>query len=237
MVNNTPAKAHILIRFFLLLATITVVVAITSTHQPQSMPEIDPYEVVDIMIDAGFGISGGETDPGLLESRTIVITTDINPITAQKVIKSLLLLDASDETQPIDLYVRTEGGWISDAFAIIDVMQHISAPVNTHAIGGAYSSGAMLVAAGTGTRYGHPNCCIMFHAGLYEDNSPFSNDKVDNDRLLHFWKTHSRMPHDWLTQEKEKEYYLTQEEALQYGIIDQIRSSNNSPTDFSIVTE
>ena len=136
------------------------------------MPKIDSYEMVDIMIDAGFGISGAQTDSDLLKTRTIVITTDINSITAQKVVKSLLMLDASGETKPIDLYVRTEGGWISDAFAIIDVMQSISAPVNTHAIGGAYSSGAMLVAAGTGIRYGHPNSCIMFHAGWYEDDTP-----------------------------------------------------------------
>ncbi|MFT4581548.1 MAG: ATP-dependent protease ClpP protease subunit [Gammaproteobacteria bacterium] len=75
--------------------------------------------------------------------------------------KDLLLLDAIDSTAPIDLYIRTEGGWSNDAFSIIDVMQSMSAPVNTHAIGGANSSGAMILSADTGVRYGYPYSTIM----------------------------------------------------------------------------
>ena len=207
-----------ILRFILFLITIGVVVGMTSSRTAPTATDIDASEIVDIMVDAGIEFSGSRSDIDLLKYRKIVITTDINAITAQRVIKGLILLDAIDDT-PIDLYIRTEGGWISDAFAIIDIMESINAPVNTHSIGGSYSSGAMILAAGTGIRFGLPNSSIMFHGGRYEDDSEFSDDKLDNDRLSRFWETHSQIPKEWLSGYKDKKYFLTSEDALKYGII------------------
>lgn len=184
----------------------------------------DPSEIVDLLVDAGIEFSASQTDTDLLRYRKLVIATDINAASAQKTIKGLLLLNAMDSTAPIDLYIRTEGGWISDAFGIIDVMESISAPVNTHAIGGTHSSGAMILTAGTGVRYGYPYSSIMFHAGLYEDDGEYSENKLDNDRLTHFWKRHSHVPTEWITSEKESTYFLAPEEALKFGLIDQIKT-------------
>ena len=207
---------------------------LTSRHTATKGPASDHSDLVDLLVDAGLGASERQTDADLLKHRTIVITTDINAITAQRVIKGLLLLNAIDGTAPIDLYIRTEGGWISDAFGIIDIMESISAPVNTHAVGGAFSSGAMILAAGTGIRYGLPNSVVMFHAGKFGDGTEYSNDTIDDDRLLNFWKMHAQLPEAWLSQQKDQEYYLTPAEALEYDLIDQIEPKAVQPVDLTL---
>ncbi|MBN2684317.1 MAG: ATP-dependent Clp protease proteolytic subunit [Pontiellaceae bacterium] len=222
-------RLKIICRVLIALIIAGVVLAI-GLSDDESAVDYEPSEIIDILVDAGLGCSESQIDNDLLEHRKIVVTTDINAISSQRVIKGLLLLDAIDDTAPIDLYIRTEGGWVSDAFGIIDVMENIRAPVNTHAVGGAFSAGAMILAAGTGTRYGLPNCSIMFHAGLYEDDAEFSEDRLDNERLITFWKAHAHLPAEWLNQREDEAYYLTAEKALEYGIIDQIESKAKSPS-------
>jgi ATP-dependent Clp protease protease subunit len=208
------------------LVTIGIVVGlILYLNNPRDA--VHPADLVDALVDAGIQFSANQADTELRTYRKIVIATDINAVSANRTIKGLLLLDAIDSRAPIDLYIRTEGGWISDAFGIIDVMESIRAPVNTHAIGGTHSAGAMILAAGTGIRYGYPYSAIMFHAGLYEDDAPYSSDRIDNERLKRFWKRHARIPTEWITTRKEKTYFLGPEAALEMGLIDKIINDAN----------
>ena len=193
-----------------------------------SRPTIDPSDMVYYLVNSGIEFSENQMDVDLLKNRKLVITTQINAITAQRIIKSLLLLDTIDNTAPIDLYIRTQGGFVDDAFGIIDIMEYISAPVNTHAIGGTKSAGAMILAAGTGLRFAYPYSSIMFHAGLYEDDAAeYSSDKLGNNRLTGFWERHAHIPSEWLTEETDKYLYLSPEEALKWGLIDQIKTNAN----------
>jgi ATP-dependent Clp endopeptidase proteolytic subunit ClpP len=189
-------------------------------HRPTAVPE----DIVDLLVDAGIELSTSPVEVSLLEHRRIVIATAINAATAQRVVRALLLLDAADGNRPIDLYIRTEGGWVDDAFSIINVMQTLQAPVNTHAIGGTHSSGAMILAAGTGVRHAYPFSSIMFHAGLYEDDGDHGQCTMDNRRLVAFWERHARLPSDWLHTREEKTYFLGPEKALELGLVDQIRT-------------
>jgi len=61
-------------------------------------------DLVTDLVDAGIGGSESQIDADLLTHRTLIITTDINAISAQKTIKGLLLLNAIDSATPIDLY-------------------------------------------------------------------------------------------------------------------------------------
>lgn len=187
-------------------------------HRPSVVPE----NIIDLLVDGGIELATSPVEVSLLEHRRIVIATAINAATAQRAVRALLLLDAVDGNRPIDLYIRTEGGWVDDAFAIISVMQTLRAPVNTHAIGGTYSSGAMLLAAGTGVRYAYPFSSIMFHGGLYNDDGDHGQSTMDNRRLVAFWERHARLPPDWLDTREEKTYFLGPEKALELGLVDQI---------------
>jgi len=126
------------------LAVFVIVVIVFYATQSYFTPQANGYssDIVDALVDAGIEFAPSPVDTDLLKYRKIVLATDINAASAQRTIRGLLLLDGIDSTAPIDLYIRTEGGWISDAFGIIDVIESISAPVNTHALGGTHSSGA-----------------------------------------------------------------------------------------------
>lgn len=187
-------------------------------------PPVEPEDIIDRFVDAGIEFTTSPVEAELLKHRGIVIGTDINGYATQRVVRALLLLDAQDSNRPIDLYVRTEGGWVDDAFSIIDVMESLKSPVNTHAIGGTHSSGAMILAAGTGVRYAYPYSSIMFHGGLYEDDGHYGENAIDNDRLVAFWERHAHLPSDWLHNDGEKSCFIGPEEALKLGIVDEIRT-------------
>ena len=226
-------KIQIVSRLLFIVAIVGLVIFINPSNNTITM---DSSDLVNDLVDAGIGGSESQIDADLLTHRTLIITTDINAISAQKTIKGLLLLNAIDSATPIDLYIRTEGGWVSDAFTIIDVMESISAPVNTHAVGGTFSAGAMILSAGTGTRYGYTYSDVMFHAGQYDDDDQYSVDKLDNERLMKFWKRHANIPTEWLTAEDEERLHLTSEEALEWGMIDQIKITAKHHMDFTVKT-
>lgn len=179
--------------------------------------------MIDYLADSGMVLGETATERELLDHRTIVVSGDINAHQAGKVVRALRLLDARDPQAAIDLFLRTEGGWVDDAFAIIDTMHGIRAPVNTHSVGGTHSAGSMILVAGTGHRTAHRNSSIMIHAGLSEDESSQSQGRVDNLRLRRLWRERAKLPEDWVTQVDEDFYYLDAEEALAKGLIDAIK--------------
>lgn len=186
----------------------------------------DPYWLVQTWVDAEVdaGAAARPIDPAdpLLAQRLIVITSSINERTAAHVIPRLHYLARLDPEAPIDLLVSTTGGWRDSAFAIIDTMRGIPAPVNTWAVGGCYSAGTLLVAGGTGTRTATPDALLMVHANLEASDEPFAQEQRELVREERFWKEHARLPGDWAL-DSDSSYYLTADEAQQFGIVDTVR--------------
>ncbi|MEM8943956.1 MAG: ATP-dependent Clp protease proteolytic subunit [Planctomycetota bacterium] len=179
-------------------------------------------EFTDQNIDAGYEEMAVLADDPLLDRRKIVLGHDVNARTAKDVIARLLYLSNVDPEAPIDLYLTTLGGWGDNAFAIIDAMQMIEAPVNTWAVGVCYSSGAMILTAGTGQRHATSNTIIMVHANSIESDEEFSVDTLDTQRYHKLWRDYAHLPEEWFPMVNDDEYYLTAKQALTYGIIDQI---------------
>jgi ATP-dependent Clp protease protease subunit len=163
-------------------------------------------------------------DDPLITSRQILVTENINERTAKDVVARLLYMNASDPKRPIDLYLSTQGGWVDSAFTIIDTMQLIDAPVNTWAVGGCYSSGALILAAGTGRRYATPNSILMIHASLdAESKTSFSYERLALQRYERIWRRRAALPDAWFPMTGGQEYYLSPQEALGFKLIDEIR--------------
>jgi ATP-dependent Clp protease protease subunit len=176
---------------------------------------------VDEHIEAGYQAPVIEPDDPVLAQRAIIVTHALNERTAQDVVGRLIYLNARDPNRPIDLYLSTPGGWTISAFTIIDAMRLIKAPVNTWAIGGCYSGGAMVLAAGTGRRYAARDAILMVHANsASEDDDSF--DRLDNRRIEEFWHAVARLPDKWFPMTGGEEYYLTAQEAQEYGFVDSI---------------
>jgi ATP-dependent Clp protease protease subunit len=117
---------------------------------------------------------------------------------------------------------------VDSAFTIIDTMQLIEAPVNTWAIGGCYSSGALILAAGTGRRFATPNAVLMIHASLDEESKEsYSYERLALQRYERIWKRRAQLPDAWFPMIGGEEYYLSPQEALDFKLIDEIRPLRN----------
>jgi ATP-dependent Clp endopeptidase proteolytic subunit ClpP len=80
--------------------------------------------------------------------RTLHLKDSVNPESALVLVNQTLSFHASDSYMPIHLQIFSPGGCVVSGLAIIDVMQHVEAPVFTYAIGCAASMGAVILACG-----------------------------------------------------------------------------------------
>ena len=188
----------------------------------------DPVSIAEPIIDEILASVPGDLqlrpDDPMIASRQILVTENINERTTRDVVARLLYMNTLDPHRPIDLYLSTQGGWVDSAFTIIDTMQLIDAPVNTWAIGGCYSSGALILTAGTGRRYATPNSVLMIHASLDEDTKQsYSYERLALQRYERVWRRRAALPDAWFPMIGGEEYYLSPQEALEFKMIDEIK--------------
>ena len=165
-------------------------------------------------------------DP-VLNQRRIFVTGDITPESAERIIRQLLFLDHQD-VSPIELNLMTPGGDLNAALALDRVMGRLRSPVNTRALGECSSGGALLLAAGTGTREAFADSVIVLHGMEVNGKPPARYTELTQDAYTAFWEQHAQLPPAWLPLPPGKMFVLSAPEALRYRIIDQIVP--NSPT-------
>ena len=94
----------------------------------------------------------------LLKDRIIMLSGEVNDVTANLVVAQLLFLENEDPDKDIYLYINSPGGSITSGMAIYDTMQYIKCDVSTICIGMAASMGAFLLSSGAeGKRFVLPN--------------------------------------------------------------------------------
>ena len=103
----------------------------------------------------------------LLKDRIIMLTEDVNHVTASSIVAQLLFLESEDPDKEISFYINSPGGSITDGMSIVDTMRYIKCPISTICVGMAASMGAVLLACGDkGKRFATPNSEIMIHQPL-----------------------------------------------------------------------
>jgi ATP-dependent Clp protease protease subunit len=167
----------------------------------------------------------------LLKDNIIFVGTPIDDNVANLVTAQLLFLEAEDPDRDVYLYINSPGGSITAGLAIYDTMQFIKNDVNTICIGQAASMGALLLAAGEGTkRFALPHSRILIHQPAMTGLSGQATDidihareilrlrEMTNEILArHTGQEVSRVSAD-----VERDYIMGVEQALEYGIIDKI---------------
>ena len=108
--------------------------------------------------------NGQQDNKGDRGDRIVNICEIITPTLANRVILELLQYNASAPDEPIHMFIFSPGGCVVSGLAIVDAMEHITAPVFTYSIGFAASMGAVILAAGQkGHRYILPRSRVMIH--------------------------------------------------------------------------
>lgn len=87
----------------------------------------------------------------------------IDSAVAERVIGNLLYLNTQGR-KPIRILMNSNGGNVTDGFAIYDAIRSSQAPVDIEVFGSASSMGALILQAGR-RRLIHPNTLILVHEG------------------------------------------------------------------------
>ncbi len=166
----------------------------------------------------------------LLKDRIIILSDEVNDVTASIIVAQMLFLESEDPDKDIQLYINSPGGSITAGMAIYDTMQYIKPDVSTICIGMAASMGAFLLLSGEkGKRFALPNSEIMIHQPLGGMRGQASDIKIHADRIIKIRDTLNSIisektgqPIAKVEQDTDRDNFMTAEDAKAYGIIDDI---------------
>ncbi|MBP1757386.1 MAG: ATP-dependent Clp protease, proteolytic subunit ClpP [Firmicutes bacterium] len=166
----------------------------------------------------------------LLKERIIILSDEVNSVTASLITAQLLFLEAEDPDKDIQLYINSPGGEVTSGLMIYDTMQYIKADVQTICMGMAASMGAFLLAAGApGKRFSLPNAEIMIHQPSGGAQGQATDIRIAaehilkmKDRLNKILSERTKQPLEKIAADTERDNWMTAQDAMAYGLIDHI---------------
>ncbi|MFD5403315.1 ClpP family protease [Streptomyces griseorubiginosus] len=169
----------------------------------------------------------------LLAQRIVLLGTQVDEVSANRVCSQLLILSAEDPRTDISLYINSPGGSVYAGLAIYDTMRLIPNDVSTLAMGFAASMGQFLLCAGApGKRYALPHARIMMHQGSAGIGGTTADIEIQAENLDHSKRTMERLlaentgqSPESIARDGDRDRWFTAEEARQYGMVDRVLES------------
>ncbi|MBC2905692.1 ClpP family protease [Streptomyces cupreus] len=169
----------------------------------------------------------------LLGQRIVLLGTQVDEVSANRVCAQLLILSAEDPRTDISLYINSPGGSVHAGLAIYDTMRLIPNDVSTLAMGFAASMGQFLLCGGTpGKRYALPNARIMMHQGSAGIGGTTADIEIQAENLEHTKRTMERLiaentgqTPETIARDGDRDRWFTAEEAREYGMVDRVLES------------
>ena len=162
----------------------------------------------------------GALQQKLLESRSIVISGEINQELAQKVITQMILLQ-SVSNDPIKLYINSQGGTIHDFIKFIRPEVHV---IGT---GWVASAGiTIFLAAKKEHRYALPNTRFMIHQPLGGVRGQATDIEIEAREIIRMLERVNKLiadatgqPLEKVKKDTDRNFWMSPAEALDYGIV------------------
>ena len=156
-------------------------------------------------------------DPLILR-RIIFVNGCFNEAMARSVCTELVYLDSQSKTKPITMCINSGGGDLMAFLAIRNMINSISAPVDTVNMGFSGSAAVLLYLSATGKRY----CIKDSSFGIHE---PTGNPKEHRKHYVelqeNLLRTKCELPEDWLPI-KSRQFFVNDNDAKKYKICDEI---------------
>ena len=166
------------------------------------------------------------------QTRSLSLYSQIDRERTLVLISQLLELERMDSESPIKLYLNTEGGSLSDAFAIYDCIRGIIAPVIIIASGVCASAGLIVLSAGD-WRVCHENTTFFYHQSIMSGDVISSLSEMNS--LNSFYEETQKRADLLLKRglkiktaqwnkffKGKRSYYFNAKEALSYGLVNSI---------------
>ena len=175
-----------------------------------------------ISLDKGGNI---DIDKTLFQHRHIFISDVICSVSADEVIRELLVLDMISN-RPIQIYITSPGGRVDWGFAIIDIMKNLRSKVITIANGQVASMGTMIAIAGD-ERKCFENTTFMFHdmfSGVVDYSQKMKARLEYTEKLYNSLETHMKKYTNLSKKEidlsRNEELWIFSDEAVKKGLVD-----------------
>jgi len=175
-----------------------------------------------------------ESVPGLNDHGMMVLMGEIDADSVKPVVEWILHENyvKKKKLKELLLMICSEGGDLSVAFALIDVMRSSKIPIKTVGLGQIASCGLLIFLAGTaGRRILTPNTSVMSHqfswgteGKAHELFATMKEFDLTQKRMIRLYQQTTGLDQDTIKEIllPAQDVYLSAEEALQYHICDHI---------------
>lgn len=168
----------------------------------------------------------------MMETRTILLSGEINKELAERVIRQLILLESQGD-DPIKVFIDSPGGDADAGFAIFDMMRFVKPKVYTIGMGLVASAGAIiLLASPAEQRIALPNSHYLIHQPLSGIRGVATEIEIHAKELEKLRVKINKLISDEtgrdisdVEKETDRDYWLSADEALDYGLVSRIVSA------------
>lgn len=166
----------------------------------------------------------------LLRDRIVMLTDEVNHVTASLVVAQILFLESEDDTKDIYFYINSPGGSVTDGLSILDTMNFVKPDIATIVIGQACSMGSLLASSGTqGKRYMLPNSRHLIHQPLGGARGQASDMEIQVKEILRMkrqlteiYMKNTGRTYEELVRDMDRDNIMTPAESIAYGLADKI---------------
>lgn len=181
-------------------------------------------------------------------TRSLSFYKPVDSDSAFLLISQLEHLAYLDSDQPITIYLNTEGGNLTDAFAIYDCIRNLSCPVLIVATGLCASAGLLILAAAD-YKMATENTVFYYHQPVFSQSGVVNSSRDMDTLSAHYKYCQQKVdavlksickitPKQWSKNfEQSTGYYFDAPQALRYKLIDKITESEKVDFEISDMTE
>ena len=174
---------------------------------------------------------GGDFSEKMMETRTIILSGEVDKDLAEKVVTQLLLLEAAGD-DPIKVFIDSPGGDVDAGFAIFDMMRFVKPNVYTIGMGLVASAGALiLLAAPKEHRLAFPNSHYLIHQPLSGIRGVATEIEIHAKeleklriKLNQLISEETGQKIERVEKDTDRDYWMNAEESITYGLISKIIS-------------
>lgn len=170
----------------------------------------------------------------LLETRTILLSGQVNKELAERVVRQLLLLEAKS-ADPIKIMIDSPGGDVDAGYAIFDMARFVKPQVWMIGMGLVASAGALiLLAAPKERRVAFPNSHYLIHQPLSGLRGVATEIEIHakelektRDRLNRLIAEETGQSLERVVKDTDRDYWMGAEDAVAYGLVSRIAATRD----------
>ncbi|VDA99497.1 ATP-dependent Clp protease proteolytic subunit [Olavius algarvensis spirochete endosymbiont] len=169
-----------------------------------------------------------------LETRTLLLSGDIDKELAERLIRNILLLEAEGDI-PIKVFIDSPGGDADAGYAIFDMLRFVKPEIITVGMGTVASAAALVhLAANKENRLSLPNAHFLIHQPLSGMRGVATEIEIHarelerlREKINVLIARETGQSLEKVAGDTDRDYWLNAEEALEYGLITRIIKSRS----------